>query len=65
MRQVFKNRDGRMLGWSDRAGARTTGRDQNGRMVGWYDIVRNETRDQDGRLVGHGDLLAALISSAT
>ena len=64
MRQVFKNRDGRLLGWADRSGARTTVRDQNGRLVGWYDIERNETRNRDGMLVGHGDILAALILAA-
>jgi YD repeat-containing protein len=61
MRQTYKDRDGRLLGWTDQAGARTTGRDRDGRLVGWYDIVRNETRDQNGRLIGHGNLLSALI----
>lgn len=63
MRQVLRDRNGLLLGWSDHAGGRNTGRDKNGRLVGWYDIERGETRDRDGRFVGHGDLLAALISS--
>ena len=64
MRQVFKDRDGRRLGWSERAGTRTTGYDADGRIVGWYEIGRNEIRDRDGRLFGNGDLLAALITSS-
>ena len=61
MRQVYKDRDGRLLGWTDCAGARTTGRDRDGRLLGWYDVVRNETRDASGRLIGRGDLLARLF----
>lgn len=64
MRQMYRDRNGLLLGWSDRAGGRITGRNRNGRLVGWYEIARDETRDRDGRFVGHGDLLAALIASA-
>lgn len=64
MRQNYRDRNGLLLGWSNRAGGRITGHNRNGRLVGWFDIVRSETRDRDGRLVGFGDLLAALITSA-
>lgn len=64
MRQMYRDRNGLLLGWADRAGGRITGHNRNGRLVGWYDIALNQTRDRDGRLAGYGDLLAGLISSA-
>ena len=64
MRHTYRDRNGLLLGWSERNGDRLTGRNRNGRLVGWYEISRDETRDRDGRLVGHGNLLAGLIAAA-
>jgi len=61
MRQEFRDRAGKLLGWREQSGRRIMGRNQAGALVGWYDTVANETRDQAGRLVGRGDMLATLI----
>lgn len=61
LRQHYRDRSGRLLGWCERSGNRIHGRDRTGYLLGWYDIARNETRDRAGRLIGRGDMLAALI----
>lgn len=61
MRQEYRDRAGKLLGWREQSGRRIMGRSHTGALVGWYDTVTNETRDQAGRLVGRGDMLAGLI----
>jgi len=61
VRQEYRDRMGKLLGWRIQLGRRILGHIHTGAQVGWYDTVMNETRDQAGRLVGRGDMLAALI----
>ena len=65
MGQEYRDRTGMLRGWREEAGGRIDGRDRTGNLVGWYDPRRDETRDRTGRLVGKGDVLAALIWSAS
>lgn len=65
MRQEYRDRAGRLIGWREDRSGRIDGRDRTGYLVGWYDPRRDETRDRAGRLVGAGDVLAALIWSAS
>lgn len=61
MRQEYRDRAGRLIGWREHRLSRVEGRDQAGFLVGWYDPNRNETRDRAGRLIGQGDMLASLF----
>ena len=61
MRQEYRGRMGKLLGWRVQSGRRVLGHIHTGALVGWHDTVTNETRDQAGRLVGRGDMLATLI----
>ena len=65
MRQEYRDRAGRLIGWTEHRGLRIEGRARTGTLVGWYDGHYNETRDRAGRLVGSGDILAALICYET
>lgn len=61
MRQEYRDRTGKLLGWRIQSARRVCGHIHTGALIGWYDTVTNETRDQAGRLVGRGDMLATLI----
>ena len=65
MRQEYRDRTGMLRGWREQSGGRIDGRDRTGYLVGWYDPHRDETRDRTGRMIGKGDMLAALIWSAS
>ncbi len=60
-RQELKDRNGRLVGWTEKSGCRVEGRDVGGRLKGWFHPAVNETYDAGGRLVGKCDLLAALM----
>jgi len=61
VRQEYRDRMGKLLGWRIQSGRRVLGHIHTGAQVGWYDTVTNETRDQTGKLIARGDMLAALI----
>lgn len=58
MRSEFRDREGRLIGWTQQNGTRIDARDAQGRLLGWYQPDRDETRDPSGRLVGRGNTLS-------
>ena len=57
----IRNRDGRIIGWTEERGNCTYLLEANGRQIGHYNHDLNETRDRDGCLVGKGNLLMTLL----
>ena len=61
MRQEYRDRAGRLIGYTQKSGSRVEARDPSGHLLATYDPSRNETRDPSGRLVGTGDRLSSFF----
>ncbi len=60
-RQELRDRNGKLVGCTEKSGCRVEGRDVGGRLRGWYHSNANQTYDAGGRLVAKGNVLTALI----
>jgi sporulation protein YlmC with PRC-barrel domain len=59
--EVFRNRNGQLLGRVKEVNMVYELRDKNGVLLGKYNPETNQTRDRNAKLLGKGNLLSMLI----